>query len=152
MGLAGQRAALAAGGLTPGVIATIEGARAASTNVAYDSRWKFFGRWCAEQTPSLVPSQAPVADVLRFLQDRKDGGLAYSTIKVYLASISAFHQKVDGAPIGQHSLVSAFMKGVKRASATEKPLFPGWELAVVLDGLLKAPFEPLESADIKKII
>ena len=151
MGLAGQRAVLAASGLTPGVISTIEGARAASTNIAYDSRWKFFGRWCAEQAPPLVPSLAPVADVLRFLQCRKEEGLAYSTVKVYLSSISAYHQEVDGAPIGRHGLVSAFMKGVKRATATEKPLFPGWELAVVLDGLLKPPFEPLESADVKTL-
>ena len=133
MGLAGQRAVLAASGLTPEVIYTIEGARAASTIAAYDGRWKSFGRWCAEQSPPLVPSKAPVGDVLRFLQARKDEGRAHTTVKVYLASISACLQGVDGKPIGQHALVSAFIKGVKRATATDKPLFPVWELAVVLD-------------------
>ena len=97
----------------------------------------------------MVPSVAPVRDVLRFLQARKEDGLTFNTIKVYVASISACHQGLDGKSVGSHALVSQFMKGVKRATATDKPLFPRWDLAVVLDGLLKHPFEPLESADIK---
>ena len=45
--------------------------------------------------------------------------------------------------------MTAFMKLVKRAKTTSRPLFPAWEFAVVLGALCKPPFEPLESAHLK---
>lgn len=149
MGLARQRECLAAGGLTPGVIATIQGARALSTQTLYDSRWKAFHKWCLAQSPRLDSFQAPISEVLRFLQDRVDAGLTFSTIKVWLHSISACHMGYDGKRVSEHPWVPPFLKGVKRLRARSKGLFPAWDLPVVLDGLCKPPFEPLESADLK---
>ena len=135
--------------MTPRVIATIQGARAQSTNNLYDSRWKVFHRWCLEQSPRLDSFQAPIGEVLRFLQDRVDAGLTYSTINVWLQSISACHMGYDGKRVSKHPYVKPFMRGVKRLRATPRPLFPSWDLAVVLDGLCKPPFEPLDTADLK---
>ena len=149
MGLARRNQALAATGLTPGVIATIESARAASTRTLYDIRWRAFDSWCSEQSPSLVSFLAPIGDVLRFLQDRLDAGLSFSTIKVWLAAISACHVGYDGKRVSEHPYVAPFMRGVKRLRASSRPLFPAWDLAVVLRGLLRPPFEPLESADLR---
>ena len=151
MGLARQRECLAADGLTPGVIDTIQGARATSTNALYDSKWKVFHKWCSAQSPRLVSTQAPIGEVLRFLQGKLDEGRTHSTIKVYLAAINACHAGHAGKPVARHPLVPPFMKGVRRATATDKPLFPLWDLAVVLEGLCKPPFEPLESADIRAL-
>ena len=149
MGLARQRSDLAASGLTEEVIATIQGARALSTRTLYDSRWRVFHKWCLEQSPGSDPFQAPIGEVLRFLQTRLDEGLTHSTIKVWLASISACHLGYDGKRASEHPLVKPFMRGVQRLRATPRPLFPSWDLAVVLDGLCKTPFEPLESADLR---
>ena len=151
MGLAAQGQRLAEAGLAPEVINTIQGARALSTRTLYDAKWKVFHKWCSVQSPSVVSTRAPIGEVLRFLQGLLDKGLTYSTIKVYIAAISACHVGYDGKPVGEHPLVPPFRKGVKRATATDKPLFPLWELAVVLEGLCKPPFEPLESADIKAL-
>ncbi len=43
-------------------------------------------------------------------------------------------------------MVSAFMRGVRRLRPTRPMAVPSWDLSVVLEGLVTAPFEPLESA------
>ncbi len=43
-------------------------------------------------------------------------------------------------------MVSAFMHGVRRLRPTRPMAVPSWDLSVVLEGLVAAPFEPLESA------
>ncbi len=43
-------------------------------------------------------------------------------------------------------MVSAFMRGVRRLRPARSMAVPSWDLSVVLDGLVTAPFEPLESA------
>ena len=82
MGLADQRSALAACGLTPGVISTIEDARAPSTRSLYRSKWSVFEKWCAKQVPPVVPTRATIGEVLNFLQSKRDDNLTHSTIKV----------------------------------------------------------------------
>ena len=149
MGLARERLNLGACGLTPGVIATIQGARAQSTNTLYGYKWRLFETWCSEQSPPVVSFQAPIGAVLNFLQGRLEAGLSHSTIKVYLSAISACHLGFDGKTVGAHPLMIRFMKGVHRAKLTSSPLFPDWDLSVVLGALCGPPFEPLESVDLK---
>ncbi len=67
--------------------------------------------------------------MLEFLQDRFTAGLAPSTLKVYVAAISAHHIPLGGMSMGNDPLVSRV---------------PTWDLAIVLQGLSLAPFEPLE--------
>ena len=151
MGLAHEGAALSSCGLPPDVVATIQGARAGSTRAAYDLKWNIFESWCLSQSPSVVAYKAPVRSVLIFLQDRLNRGLTFSTVKVYLGAISACHEGFDGKTVGKHPLVRRFMGGAKRARPTTRPLFPAWDLAVVLDALCRPPFEPFDSADLKVI-
>ncbi len=42
-------------------------------------------------------------------------------------------------------MVSAFMRGVRRLRPVRPMAVPSWDLSVVLEGLVTAPFEPLES-------
>ncbi len=48
-------------------------------------------------------------------------------------------------------MVSAFMRGVRRLRPVRPTAVPSWDLSVVLEGLVTAPFEPLESAS-KRIL
>ncbi len=48
--------------------------------------------------------------------------------------------------MGRHRLVSAFMRGARRLRPVRPTAVPSWDLSVVLEGLVTAPFEPLESA------
>ena len=86
----------------------------------------------------MEPSQAPIGDALSSLQGRLAEGLAFSTIKAYLAAISACHHGLGGRAFGAHPLFAPFMKGVRRATTTDKSLFPSWDLAVVLSGIESA--------------
>ncbi len=142
LGLARERLNLSITGLPPRVIETIQNARAASTRSAYDRKWNVFELWCAQR--QIVPFQCSVAEVLCL-----DKGRAFSTIKVYLAAISACHVGIDRNTIGQHPLVCRFMRGARRLNRVSKPLIPPWDLSVVLNALFQPPFEPIDNIDLK---
>ncbi len=56
------------------------------------------------------------------------------------------HTELDEVRLGRHRMVSAFMRGVRRLTTTRPMAVPSWDLSVILEGLVTAPFEPLESA------
>ncbi len=73
--------------LSTEVVETILHSRAPSTRILYALKWKVFTSWCSDH--QLDPVNCPVGTVLEFLQDRFTAGLAPSTLKVYVAAISA---------------------------------------------------------------
>lgn len=95
------------------------------------------------------PFQCSVGIVLTFLQSLLDKGRAFSTIKVYLAAISACHVGLNGKTVGQHPLVCRFMRGARRLRPVSKSLSPVWDLPLVLEALSGPPFEPLSEMDVK---
>ncbi len=125
MGLACKWFNLNTSGLSDSVIRTIQNARASSTRSLYECKWGVFECWCA--TKHEIPFQCSVAVVLSFLQDLIDQGKAFSTIKMYLAAISACHIGFDNKTVGQNPLVCRFMKGARRALPVSKPLSPSWD-------------------------
>ena len=149
MGLARVGQNLRSMGLPPDVVATIQNARASSTRLAYNQRWRMFEDWCFALDPPVQAHQAPLRCILTFLQERVAQKLSYSTVKVYLSAISACHEGFDGKTVGQHVLVRAFMDGASNALPPNRPLFPAWDLTVVLEALCGAPFEPLESVSLE---
>ncbi|XP_065325845.1 uncharacterized protein LOC134621241 [Pelmatolapia mariae] len=138
---------LAAKGLPPSVIATIQSARASSTRGLYAYKWRAFEQWCQDR--HTLPFQCSIVDVLTFLQELLDKGLSFSTIKVYLAAISACHIGFDGVTPGAHPLAIRFLKGVRQLRPMLKSSVPAWDLSLVLEALCSPPFEPIESVDMK---
>ncbi len=122
---------------------TIASARAPSTRKLYSSKWGVFESWCLAR--AIDPVNCPVGPVLEFLQERLTAGAAATTLRVYVA-VTAARRELDEIPLGRHRMVSAFMRGVKRLRPTRHTAVPSWDLSVVLEGLVTAPFEPLESA------
>ncbi|XP_070409520.1 uncharacterized protein [Nothobranchius furzeri] len=147
LGLARELSNLQAVGLPQRVIETIQGARAPSTRSLYDCKWSILKNRCGENQE--ISFQCSVVVVLTFLQDLMDKGKAFSTIKVHLAAISACHIGFEGKSVGQHPLVSRFMRGVQRQVPVSKNLAPPWDLPLVLEALMSSPFEPLEQVDLK---
>lgn len=74
-----------------------------------------------------------VGIVLSCLQTLLDQGKAVSTVKVYLAAISACYGGFNGKTVEQHPLVCRFMRGACRLRPVSKPLSPGWDLPLVLE-------------------
>ncbi len=94
---------------------------------------------------AIDPVNCPVGPVLEFLQERLTAGAAATTLRVYVAAIAA-RRELDEIPLGRHRMVSAFMRGVRRLRPACLTEVPSWDLSVVLEGLVTAPFKPLESA------
>ncbi len=96
-------------------------------------------------THAVDPVNCPVGPVLEFLQEKLAAGAATTNLRVYIAAISALRE-LDDVPLGRHRMVSAFMRGVWRLRPVRPIRVPSWDLPVVIEGLMLAPFEPLESA------
>ncbi len=134
-------------GLPPAVVNTITSARALSTRQAYRLKWNLFVNWCSPRRED--PRRCPIAVVLSFLQDELERTLSPSTLKVYVAAIAAHHDAVDGKSLGKHDLVIRFLRGARRLNPPRPHLVPSWDLPSVLSALRGAPFEPLQSVELK---
>ncbi len=112
VGLASEGAQLIDSGLSTEVVETILHSRAPSTRKLYALKWKVFTSWCSDH--QLDPVNCPVGTVLEFLQDRFTARQAPSTLKVYVAAISAYHIPLGGMLLGKDPLVSCFLRGTLR--------------------------------------
>ncbi len=135
------------GDLPPEVLNTIASARAPSTRRAYALKWNQFVKWCSSHRED--PRRCSIGVVLSFLQQGLERRLSPSTLKVHAAATSAYHDHIDGKSIGKHDLVVRFLKGARRLNPPRPPSIPSWDLALVLRALQIAPFEPLQSADLR---
>ncbi len=134
-------------GLPPAVVETIIQARAPSTRQTYALKWSLFATWCSSRRED--PRRCTIGVVLSFLQERLERRLSPSTLKVYVAAIAAHHYAVDGRSLGKHDLIVRFLKGARRMNPSRPPLVPSWDLSIVLSGLQRGPFEPLDSVELK---
>ncbi|XP_067258622.1 uncharacterized protein [Chanodichthys erythropterus] len=147
VGLAPEGARLIETGLPTEVVETILHSRAPSTRKLYLYKWKVFALWCEQH--NLDPVHSSVSDVLRFLQEKFSEGLTPSTLKVYVAAISAHHIPVGGSSLGRDPLVVRFLRGALRLRPVVCTKTPTWDLTIVLQGLAEAPFEPIEEVSDK---
>ncbi len=129
------------------VALTITSARAPSTRRAYTLKWNLFVEWCSSHQED--PRRCSIRAVLSFLQQGLERRLSPSTLKVYVAAISAYHDPVEGKSVGKHNLVVRFLRGARRLNPPRPPSLPSWDLALVLRALITAPFEPLQSVKLK---
>ncbi len=134
-------------GLPQAVVETITQARAPSTRQAYALKWSLFANWCSSRRED--PRRCTIGVVLSFLQERLERRLSPSTLKVYVAAIAAHHDAVDGRSLGKHDLIVRFLRGARRLNPSRPPLMPSWDLSIVLVGLQRGPFEPLDSVELK---
>ncbi|MGH0151776.1 UNVERIFIED_CONTAM: hypothetical protein FKN15_043109 [Acipenser sinensis] len=134
MGLAPERNRWLALGLSDVVVGTLQSAKADSTRSLYTYKWRYFQAWCLAR--SHDPISCPMPVILQFLQELLDAGRSPSTLKVYLAAISACHAPVDSMSPGAHFLAVRFLKGA-------------WRLCPPQKALTKASFEPIHSIELK---
>ncbi len=147
VGLASEGAQLIDSGLSTEVVETILHSRAPSTRKLYTLKWNVFISCCSDH--QLDPVNCPVGTVLEFLQDRFTAGQSPSTLKIYVAAISAYHIPLGGMSMGKDPLVSRFLRGSLRLRPAARTRVPTWDLAIVLQGLSLASFEPLEEVPAK---
>ncbi len=130
-------------GLPPAVVETITQARAPSTRQTYALKWSLFANWCSSRRED--PRRCTIGVLLSSLQERLERWLSPSTLKC----IAAHHDAVDGRSLWKHDLIVRFLKGARRMNPFRPPLVPSWDLSIVLAGLQRGPFEPLDSVELK---
>ncbi len=55
----------------------------------------------------------------------------------------------NGRSLGKHILIVRFLKGARRMNPSRSSLVSSWDLSIVLVGLQRGPFEPLDSVELK---
>ncbi len=134
-------------GLPLAVVETITQARAPSTRQRYALKGSLFVNWCSSRRED--PRRCTIGVVLSFLQERLERRLSPSSLKVDVAVIAAHHDAVDGRSRGKHDLIVSFLKGARRMNPSRSPFMPSWDLSIILAGLQRGPFEPLDSVKLK---
>ncbi len=95
---------------------------------------------------ALTPLREVGVRILNYLDDWL---ILAQSLKVYVAVIAAHHDAVDGRSLGKHDLIVRFLKGARRMNPSRPPLVPTWNLSIILAGLQRGPFEPLDSVELK---
>ncbi len=103
--------------------------------------------WCSSRRED--PRRCTIGVVLSFLQEGLECRLSPSTLKVYVAAIAAHLDAVGGWSLGKHNIIVRFLRGARRLNPPRPPLVPSWDLSIVLAGLQRGPFEPLDSVELK---
>ena len=75
--------------------------------------------------------ETTINQILLFLYDLFQRGVGYSVMNTAWSSLSTFI-KIDGVPVGQHPVITRFMKGV----FSNKPALPNTTLHGMLEFLL----------------
>ncbi|KAL0170751.1 hypothetical protein M9458_035347, partial [Cirrhinus mrigala] len=79
-----------------------------SMRQAYALKWGLFIEWCCSRREDL--QRCSVEVVLSFLKEKLEQRLFPSTLKVYIAAITAYHDAVDGLSLGKHHLIVRFLR------------------------------------------
>ena len=124
-------------GLSDRVIEVIRRSWRKSTESAYSGAWKLWDSWCSQR--SLDPLSVPVSEILEFLLEQCETGKQYHTINTIRSAISMTHEEVDGTRIGQHPLVSRFLKGVFNCRPPVPKYSCTWDVDIVLSYLKDLP-------------
>ena len=80
------------------------------TNAAYQSRWARRSHWCSER--EVDPFSFGNQPFLDFLADLYGEGLQYRCMNSVRSAVFMTHNTIEGAPIGQHALVSRMMRSI----------------------------------------
>ena len=148
-GLASERSSIIKEGIPEDAADTIMQSIRGGTRITYDSKWTIFCGWCRER--GFDPFTATLGTILAYLQSLLDQGLQYNTICVHRSSISRYHPGIDGMKVGQHPLISQFIRGVFNVRPPKRQLIPSWDLLEVLEVLRNPPFAPTSSLNLKNL-
>lgn len=102
--------------------------------------------WCFGK--NVIPSQAPIHQVLDFLQEGLDNGLAPNTLKRQVAALSSVLVCGAFTSLTHHPLVHRFLWGATDLRPPVIHRYPTWDLTKVLLAPTGPPFEPLRDTSL----
>ena len=78
----------------------ISKSRRSSSNANYELSWRKWASWCSRRETDSFSSN--INEILDHLTDLYKQGLQYRTINNHRSAISAFHEQIQGKPVGKH--------------------------------------------------
>ena len=118
-----------------------------SSLAVYQSKWAVFAAWCHSR--QVDPLKASVPLISEFLTAKFNEGRASSTLDGYRTAIAKTIVHYTGVDLGQDRDLSALLHSFALERSRVRNPVPDWDLSLVLNCLLKDPFEPLERAPLK---
>ena len=123
--------------------------RRQSTRAVYDSKWRVFAGWCTGQ--SVDPFQVTIqklADFFVYLFQVKH--LNPRTIKGYRSAISSTISACGSrTEFSDSQELGSLIRSFQLERPPQRKIAPQWNLSLVLQSLLKPPFEPIAKCELK---
>ena len=121
-----------------------------STITVYEGKWRIFCDWCESRDRDPLHTDVVVlGDFLLWLREVKS--LATSTIEGYRTAIASTLLGSTGVDLGKDQDLSRLLANLARERPKIRACAPHWNLATVLEGMTKPPFEPLHQASLKLV-
>ena len=117
-------------GIPSDVAKLLIAATRSSTHKTYDSSWNRWCRWCSRR--QIDPLQASLSDILTFLTEAFNKGLAYRSINVLRSAISSTHPTIDGYHVGQHPYVTRLLRGALNSRPSKPRYIHTWNVDVMV--------------------
>ena len=131
-GMSAVRRSLTASGLSESAVEIISASWKSSTAKSYTSVFKQWCHFCGER--QYDPSKAAIVHVIEFLTNLYDRGHSYSHINVARSALSSLFS-LEGTKVGEDSLVSRFMAGVRNLRTSVPKYRVLWKAADLLSYL-----------------
>ena len=148
-GLATREATLREEGFDEQSIGVMLDNRAKSTNQRYEWYWGKFIEFCSGRKISN-PREAKIQDIVGFVDFMtRSNNYAFSTTKICASAVSFFLKKADGVTAFSHPRMKDYLEGAERRCKPKLQRPDPWDVSKVLQAFRKAPFEPMETADMK---
>nr|XP_020638367.1 uncharacterized protein LOC110073471 [Pogona vitticeps] len=132
----------------PEIKEVLDKSKKKSTILLYKYKWNNF--LCFATARNLQTSPVSLQALLLYLKHLFDLGLTLSTLKVYISAIVSFQPRdSESSRLFSHPTLKAFLKGLINIRPPTRPPVPQWSLTLVLQSLMKHPFEPMASCNAK---
>ena len=106
-----------------------------NSNANFELSSRKWDSWCARRETDSFSSN--INEILDYLADLYKQGLQYRTINNHRSAISAFHEQIQGKPVGEHPRVCALLARIFNTRAPQPKYCFIWNVQTVIEFIRK---------------
>ena len=129
-GLEGYRKSLEMEGISSNAATLISQSSRPGSITSCKSAWHKWTSWYVRK--KIDPFCAPLSKIVNYLSILFDEGLLYRTVNVHRSAISAYHNFINGEPIGKHPKICPLLAGIFNERPPQARYTFIWNVDVVL--------------------